>query len=1445
MISFISKVNSALESEPALGVAAVIIECLRGNDFLIMNKVPLDIFSEYGFLLEVEPEVSSSPLVDFFEIVCLDGRSYRNQDSVLDVFLSSHLPRIRSFALASFILGSEASLLKPNRLVDVLASTVKGRNVVNAARLQAHDFSIDTTIRAIAYLVHKNAVSNKGGWGLAASSHFQSLLEFLSLILPCLVVDPRLFADDSSLWAFFENGCNPLLDAYATDLEAANDVAMRHSELAILPCLLSATHLVEAAKSLGVAAALQIPALVGSPLSAGKYDSLYAHALRIERLGQGAISKAAASLRSQLQVYIPGEVPVVDAKSLSTVGNIADEGALAEASVNDDTLKDDSQDNGFTEPAVLYDYFVEALLHNPKLKARLLQRRFELVTVMEHASRLTDPKTGGRRADHDADDGEATHAFGAAFEAFDLVGSAFTAIGDAVSEGVGLSHGREDKSANVAPHGVRIEWPHLVNRMVAFAESHNYADDEMPCIRVHNLLRSHLQKARSDKTKGILEVVDMGEGQLDLFRSCQANLDSRGVTAVALVAIATHAPDVSENSAASGAKLLYELLFSGNPKVQLTVQDYIETQDKDARFLKHMKALLVAAFKVVQERNAQQSSGVAFQPMLAATRREYSEATSTLKLLQAMLEGHNRDLQNLLREQSEQPVDINVVAIGLDLFAAQAETMFLLNCMSEPAMELLLATMAFLSEAMEGPCERNQEQFVQHDGALAALKNVLQSPFHFRVAKKSTMRVKNKAMNLLAASLEGRKDRYVHELLVELIEPSILSKYKADVADYISVLEEGRSFLEGGLLLEGFGGTSSSEHQQRMDDAVTGLVCLQSTITQLQLVRSFTTNNQSLDNAAKSGGAKFRPKLEAEEKLLRSTVASVEVMWRNRVEFVSFPYPPESAFLSATSKAQFLDTVTLTTCEGRMKELIKAEPALTAEMQQVYSLAQKSSLYSLMHRNFGSFKMLQYALVLLLNLNIVMSSYGNDTEGGPGLKEEGYNSPLYAALGRNPMDPKYNTSLLITWVLAVPNFLGYFVLAAFMGITEIPIIIRTIDQNVQDKRAEAAAGQDVVYRNPGAFTWWGVTLVFNIVFIVQHRAAYPDKPQLELYLFLIFGINLPWTLSCMRNYVLVADTAPSRFFCIAYDTLLLKPFLRNQTLLVFCSLNGFLESSYFTLMLLDVVNISPTIQSLVKSVTTPGTQLGIVAYLFVIMVVIFASFGLQLFESDFIYDEFYEDDADDQTDANPRGCHSVVSCAWLIMYRGVPAGALDGVLDNVDNRDPHYLLRVAFDMLFFIIVGIILFNVITGLMVDTFSSLREEAADRLDKLTNECFVCGFTRTAYDDIGMPTPTFDLHQAKHHYVWNYLFFIQHLNAKDETEYSGVESHVHKMLEANSQEWIPTRTCFAAQNFGLFGASDELQMEARLSKQVESGFQSIKAELGRVEERLSNIESNDRDD
>jgi len=46
--------------------------------------------------------------------------------------------------------------------------------------------------------------------------------------------------------------------------------------------------------------------------------------------------------------------------------------------------------------------------------------------------------------------------------------------------------------------------------------------------------------------------------------------------------------------------------------------------------------------------------------------------------------------------------------------------------------------------------------------------------------------------------------------------------------------------------------------------------------------------------------------------------------------------------------------------------------------------------------------------------------------------------------------------------------------------------------------------------------------------------------------------------------------------------------------------------------------------------------------------------------------------------------------------------------------DSDYISRVFFDLSFFIVVGVVLFNVITGLMVDGFGALRDEANERAD-----------------------------------------------------------------------------------------------------------------------------------
>jgi hypothetical protein len=377
----------------------------------------------------------------------------------------------------------------------------------------------------------------------------------------------------------------------------------------------------------------------------------------------------------------------------------------------------------------------------------------------------------------------------------------------------------------------------------------------------------------------------------------------------------------------------------------------------------------------------------------------------------------------------------------------------------------------------------------------------------------------------------------------------------------------------------------------------------------------------------------------------------------------------------------------MSTHEKRMKDLMKEAPQFMNEMQQIYKMSNRSRLYKYIHHNIVNIKWSMYALVVLLNINVVMASYG---KGQP----YGYRS-AWTGLMEGLEDSSYFQSLVITWVLGVINLLGYVVIVTFLAVTEVPIIISRLDEDVQ-KKVEDLSFPESHYRDLNAFTWWGVTLIFNIMFQLMHQANHPENPNQDLYLFLILGINLPWTLSCIRNYIVVPNTPWFRIFCILYDTLVTKPFFRNHVLLMVFSVNGFINNYWFTLMLMDIMNNSKVLGDVLRSVTDNIVALGWVLYLFIVTVVIYAQFGLENFEDFFLYDG-------DTDDGDERGCHSVVSCFWLIFYHGVPEGSLTEVLDIEDNRrrndgseNQTYLQRVLFDLSFFIWVGVLLFNIITG-----------------------------------------------------------------------------------------------------------------------------------------------------
>ncbi|KAH8092402.1 inositol 1,4,5-trisphosphate-sensitive calcium-release channel [Aureococcus anophagefferens] len=133
---------------------------------------------------------------------------------------------------------------------------------------------------------------------------------------------------------------------------------------------------------------------------------------------------------------------------------------------------------------------------------------------------------------------------------------------------------------------------------------------------------------------------------------------------------------------------------------------------------------------------------------------------------------------------------------------------------------------------------------------------------------------------------------------------------------------------------------------------------------------------------------------------------------------------------------------------------------------------------------------------------------------------------------------------------------------------------------------------------------------------------------------------------------------------------------------------------------------------------------------------------------------------------NRAGQETVCASPWTCLLRDVYVGLVDGQMftatlgmDHFDGPSPGRDTRraepdrrcggartsaVLVQLTFFILVTLLLINVFTGIILDTFSSLREELSGRKEKEKYECFVCGVDRTTLDDFGIDKEDHETHE-----------------------------------------------------------------------------------------------------
>ncbi|EGR33066.1 hypothetical protein IMG5_062440 [Ichthyophthirius multifiliis] len=212
-------------------------------------------------------------------------------------------------------------------------------------------------------------------------------------------------------------------------------------------------------------------------------------------------------------------------------------------------------------------------------------------------------------------------------------------------------------------------------------------------------------------------------------------------------------------------------------------------------------------------------------------------------------------------------------------------------------------------------------------------------------------------------------------------------------------------------------------------------------------------------------------------------------------------------------------------------------------------------------------------------------------------------------------------------------------------------------------------------------------------------------------------------------------------------------------------------------LLLDIIKKSEDLQNVISSITTNAYNLLQFAFLGVIIIYTYAILGFTYFSEYF--------DQEKGADASIF-MFTITSTIKEGLRNG---GGIADSLKFVDTKnDPKNLLwpRYFYDLTFFVIINMLFIQIIFGIILDTFGSLRNERQNLLSLINEICFICGQTRAhidAYNKKG-----WHHHICCEHNIYNMLYYIIYVSNKNNNECDGLESYIKEQIQENNINFIP---------------------------------------------------------
>ena len=268
----------------------------------------------------------------------------------------------------------------------------------------------------------------------------------------------------------------------------------------------------------------------------------------------------------------------------------------------------------------------------------------------------------------------------------------------------------------------------------------------------------------------------------------------------------------------------------------------------------------------------------------------------------------------------------------------------------------------------------------------------------------------------------------------------------------------------------------------------------------------------------------------------------------------------------------------------------------------------------------------------------------------------------------------------------------------------------------------------------------------------------------------------------VNNYIYI--------FYIAFPTIV-RCFLNFQTIyyiisLLFLILGIGLHPFFNCIILLEFVNRIQLMKTILKAMYKPLKNILITLLMFIILEYLFSFFAISNFEDHF---------------PNDKDTSNFLKTFMRMMDQTFKQ---DGGIGTylIKSRDKNYVpysvtayfnLRFFFDLLFFLVILLLIFQMFLSIIIDYFNETRENSEDFVNELETTCIVCGYDREKIEKINTNDKNaFDKHITYNHNVFNYIYYLMYLQSSSMRDVI-IDESVWSLHLVKNLSYLPKNTCF----------------------------------------------------